>query len=156
MLVFGLFERAHSCSTVPRGRTAKIPPMKQAISTANAPQAIGPYSQAIKTSSDGMVFVSGQIAIDPATGQVVEGGVTEQTERVMQNLSAILEAAGTSLAHVVRATVFLRSMGDFGAMNEVYGKYMTSRGAVAPSRSTVAVAGLPRDVLVEVDVIASA
>jgi 2-iminobutanoate/2-iminopropanoate deaminase len=103
-----------------------------------------------------MVFVSGQIAIDPATGQVIEGGVPEQTERVMKNLSGVLAAAGTSLANVVRATVFLRSMSDFAAMNEVYGRYMTAGGAKPPSRSTVAVAGLPRDVLVEIDVIATA
>lgn len=131
--------------------------MKQAIATDNAPKAIGPYSQAIKGNCcDGLVFVSGQIAIDPASGQVIAGGVAEQTERVMKNLSAILEAAGTSLAHVVRATVFLKSMADFGAMNEIYGRYMTQNDAAPPSRSTVAVAGLPRDVLVEVDVIASA
>ena len=127
--------------------------MKQVVATKSAPQAIGPYSQAIK--ANGFVFVSGQIAIDPATAQVIEGGVAEQTERVMKNLSAVLEAAGTSLANVVRATVFLRSMSDFATMNEVYGRYMTAQGANPPSRSTVAVAGLPKDVLVEIDVIAT-
>jgi len=128
--------------------------MKQVIATKQAPQAIGPYSQAIK--ANGFVFVSGQIPIDPATAQVIEGGVAEQTERVMKNLAAILESAGTSLANVVRATVFLRSMSDFAAMNEVYGRHMTANGANPPARSTVAVVGLPRDVLIEVDVIATA
>ncbi len=127
--------------------------MKQAIATDRAPQAIGPYSQAIK--ANGFIFVSGQIPIDPATGQVIEGGIPQQTERVMKNLAAILAEAGTSLANVVRATVFLQSMSDFAAMNEVYGRHMTANGTVPPARSTVAVAGLPKDVLVEVDVIAT-
>lgn len=128
--------------------------MKKAIATDHAPKAIGPYSQAIN--ANGFIFASGQIALDPASGQVIPGGVSEQTERVMQNIAAILTAAGTSLANVVRATVFLKSMSDFADMNEVYGKHMTANGAVPPSRSTVAVAGLPKDVLVEIDVIATA
>lgn len=123
--------------------------MRQVISTPDAPQAIGPYSQAI--SANGFVFVSGQIAIDPANGNIVAGGVAEQTERVMTNLKNILAAAGTSLDKVVKATVFLKNMSDFAAMNEVYGKFFTS---APPARATVEVARLPKDVLVEIDVIA--
>ena len=125
--------------------------MKQAISTKEGPQAIGPYSQAIK--ANGFIFVSGQVAIDPATQQVVSGDVAAQTERVMKNLSGILKAAGTGLENVVRSTVFLKNMGDFAAMNEVYGRHVTS---TPPARSTVEVARLPKDVLVEIDVIALA
>ena len=123
--------------------------MREIISTKDAPQAIGPYSQAIKAS--GFIFTSGQIAIDPATQQVVTGDVATQTERVLRNLSEILEAAGSGLGKVVRSTVFLKNMNDFAAMNQVYGKYFTS---APPARSTVEVARLPRDVLVEIDVIA--
>jgi 2-iminobutanoate/2-iminopropanoate deaminase len=125
--------------------------MREVISTHNAPQAIGPYSQAIK--ANGFVFVSGQIAIDPATQQLLTGDVTAQTDRVLRNVSGILEAAGTDLGKVVRSTVFLKNMGDFAAMNVVYGKYFTSS---PPARSTVEVARLPREVLVEIDVIALA
>jgi 2-iminobutanoate/2-iminopropanoate deaminase len=125
--------------------------MREVISTKNAPQAIGPYSQAIK--ANGFIFVSGQVAFDPATQQIIAGDVAAQTQRVLLNLSAILEAAGTELGKVVRSTVFLKSMNDFGAMNEVYGKYFSS---AAPARSTVEVARLPKDVLVEIDVIALA
>ncbi|PYX93065.1 MAG: reactive intermediate/imine deaminase [Acidobacteria bacterium] len=125
--------------------------MKQAISTKDGPQAIGPYSQAIK--ANGFIFVSGQVAIDPATQQVVSGDVAAQTERVMKNLSGILKAAGSGLENVVRSTVFLKNMGDFAAMNEVYGRHFTS---TPPARSTVEVARLPKDVLVEIDVIALA
>jgi 2-iminobutanoate/2-iminopropanoate deaminase len=125
--------------------------MRQVIATDNAPKAIGPYSQAIN--ANGLVFVSGQIAFDPATQQIIEGDVAAQTERVLQNLSAILAAAGSSLAQVVKTTVFLKYMDNFGAMNEVYARYF---GDAPPARSTVAVAGLPRDVLVEIDVIALA
>ncbi|MGH9516232.1 MAG: RidA family protein [Terriglobales bacterium] len=125
--------------------------MRNVISTPDAPKAIGPYSQAIK--ANGFVFVSGQIAIDPATQQVIAGEVAAQTERVIKNLSAILKAAGTSLENVVRSTVFLKNMGDFTAMNEIYGKHFTS---THPARSTVEVARLPKDVLVEIDVIALA
>ena len=123
--------------------------MRDVVSTKNAPQAIGPYSQAIR--ADGLVFVSGQIAIDPATGTVISGDVAAQTERVLKNLEAILKAAGTGLDKVVRSTVFLKSMNDFAAMNEVYGR---SWSADPPARSTVEVARLPKDVLVEIDVIA--
>jgi 2-iminobutanoate/2-iminopropanoate deaminase len=125
--------------------------MRDVISTNDAPKAIGPYSQAIR--GNGFVFVSGQVAIDPATQQVIEGDVAAQTERVLKNLTAILQAAGTSLEKVVRSTVFLKNMGDFTAMNEVYGKFFTS---APPARSTVEVARLPKDVLVEIDVIALA
>lgn len=123
--------------------------MRTPISTPDAPKAIGPYSQAIK--ANGFVFVSGQVAFDPATQQIIAGDVAAQTDRVLKNLSAILKAAGTGLENVVRSTVFLKNMNDFAAMNEVYGKYFT---AAPPARSTVEVARLPRDVLVEIDVIA--
>jgi 2-iminobutanoate/2-iminopropanoate deaminase len=123
--------------------------MREVISTPEAPQAIGPYSQAIR--ANGLVFVSGQVAIDPATQQVIEGDVAAQTERVMKNLAAILKAAGSGLEHVVRSTAFLKNMGDFAAMNAVYGKYFSS---APPARSTVEVSRLPKDVLVEIDVIA--
>ena len=123
--------------------------MREVVSTKDAPQAIGPYSQAIK--ANGFVFTSGQIAIDPATQQVVAGDVAAQTDRVLRNLSEILEAAGSGLGKVVRCTVFLKSMDDFASMNQVYGKYFSS---APPARSTVEVARLPKDVLVEIDVIA--
>jgi len=125
--------------------------MRQVVATDNAPKAIGPYSQAIK--ANGFVFVSGQIAFDPATQQIIDGDVAAQTDRVLQNLSAILTAAGSSVAQVVKTSVFLKYMADFGAMNEVYARYF---GDAPPARSTVAAAGLPRDVLVEIDVIALA
>jgi 2-iminobutanoate/2-iminopropanoate deaminase len=123
--------------------------MREVVSTPDAPQAIGPYSQAIR--ANGLVFVSGQVAIDPATQQVIEGDVAAQTRRVMKNLAAILKAAGSGVENVVRSTVFLKSMGDFAAMNAVYGKYFSS---APPARSTVEVSRLPKDVLVEIDVIA--
>jgi len=123
--------------------------MREVISTPDAPKAIGPYSQAIR--ANGLVFISGQVAIDPATQQVVEGDVTVQTERVMKNLAAILSAAGSSVEQVLRCTVFLKTMNDFAAMNAVYGKYFSSG---PPARSTVEVSRLPKDVLVEIDVIA--
>jgi 2-iminobutanoate/2-iminopropanoate deaminase len=125
--------------------------MREVIATSEAPAAIGPYSQAIRAA--GLIFTSGQIAIDPATSQVVAGDVRAQTERVLQNVAAILAASGSSLGKVVRCTVFLKNMGDFAAMNEVYGKYFKE---APPSRSTVEVARLPKDVLVEVDAIAVA
>jgi len=125
--------------------------MREIISTKDAPQAIGPYSQAIK--ANGFVFVSGQVAIDPATQLVIEGDVAVQTDRVLRNLSEILEASGSGLGKVVRSTVFLKNMNDFAAMNGVYGKYFSSS---PPARSTVEVARLPKDVLVEIDVIALA
>jgi len=123
--------------------------MREIISTQDAPQAIGPYSQAIKV--NGFIFTSGQIAIDPATQQVLAGDVAAQTDRVLRNLSAVLEAAGSGLAKVVRSTVFLKSMNDFAAMNAVYGKYFSTE---PPARSTVEVSRLPKDALVEIDVIA--
>lgn len=123
--------------------------MRDIISTKQAPQAIGPYSQAIK--ANGFVFVSGQVAIDPTTQQVIEGDVSAQTDRVLRNVSKILEAAGTSLEKVVRSTVFLKNMADFPAMNTVYGRFFN---AAPPARSTVEVSRLPKDVLVEIDVIA--
>src|SRR5438552_5552797 len=123
--------------------------MRDVIATKEGPQAIGPYSQAIK--ANGFVFVSGQVAIDPATQQVITGDIVAQTDRVLKNLTAILKAAGTGLDNVVRSTVFLKNMTDFAAMNEVYGKYFAT---APPARSTVEAARLPKDVLVEIDVIA--
>lgn len=123
--------------------------MRDVISTADAPKAIGPYSQAIR--ANGIVFVSGQVAIDPATQQAIEGDVATQTERVIKNLAAILKASGSGLDRVVKSTVFLKNMGDFAAMNEIYGKHFTG---APPARSTVEAARLPKDVLVEIDVIA--
>jgi 2-iminobutanoate/2-iminopropanoate deaminase len=123
--------------------------MRDVVSTKDAPQAIGPYSQAIKAGA--FVFVSGQIAIDPAAGQVIQGDVSAQTERVMKNLEAILRAAGSSLAQVVKSTVYLKNMSEFAAMNEVYGRFFKS---APPARATVEVSRLPKDVLVEIDVIA--
>lgn len=123
--------------------------MKQIIATDKAPQAIGPYSQAIRAA--GLIFASGQIPIDPATGEFVSGGISEQTEQVLKNLSAVLEAAGTKIDHVLKTTVFLADMNDFAAMNEVYGKYFTSD---PPARATVEAARLPRDARVEIEAIA--
>ena len=125
--------------------------VKERIQTDNAPQAIGPYSQAVK--ANGFVFASGQIPLDPAAMQIVEGGIREQTERVMRNLAAVLEAAGSSLDRVVKTTVYLADMNEFAAMNEVYGSFFTE---VPPARSTVEVKRLPRDVRVEIDVMALA
>ena len=127
------------------------PEMKQIVSTEQAPKAIGPYSQAVKW--NGMVFLSGQIPLDPATGQLVEGDVAAQTERVLENIRAVLAAAGSSLERVLKTTVFLKNMGDFPKMNEVYARYFPSE---APARSTVEAARLPRDVQVEIDCIAIA
>ncbi|MBQ3603978.1 MAG: RidA family protein [Clostridia bacterium] len=118
------------------------------ISTPNAPAAIGPYSQAMVTGN--LLFTSGQIAIDPATGNVVEGGIAEQTEQIMKNLGEVLKAAGASFDNVVKTTCFLAEIADFAAFNEVYGKYFTSK----PARSCVAVKDLPKGVLAEVEVIA--
>ncbi len=125
--------------------------MREVISTDKGPKAIGPYSQAIK--ANGFIFVSGQTAFDPATGQVLEGGAAEQTERIMQNLKAIVEAAGSSLDRAVRLGVFLKDMNDFTAMNEVYARYFPAN---PPARTTVEVARLPRDFKVEIDLIALA
>lgn len=125
--------------------------MKEVISTEKGPKAIGPYSQAIK--AGGFVFISGQVAFDPATSQIMEGDVARQTARVLDNLKAIAEAAGTSLDKAVKATVYLKDMGEFAAMNEVYAKYFAAN---PPARATVEVARLPRDVRVEIDLIALA
>jgi 2-iminobutanoate/2-iminopropanoate deaminase len=122
----------------------------QVVSTAGAPKAIGPYSQGIV--ANGLVFTAGQIALDPATGEVVAGGVAEQTARVLENLGAILSAAGSGLDRVVKTTVFLADMADFGAMNEVYARAF---GDHKPARSTVAAAGLPRGVRVEIEAVAA-
>ena len=125
---------------------------KTAISTPQAPAAIGPYSQGIRTGS--LIFTAGQIAIDPATQQVVAGGITEQTKRVLENLRAILEEAGSSLSQVVKATVFLKDFNDFAAMNAVYGTFLAPDGVVAPARTTIEAARLPKDVLVEIELVA--
>jgi 2-iminobutanoate/2-iminopropanoate deaminase len=123
--------------------------MKDIVLTDRGPKPIGPYSQAVK--SNGFVFVSGQVALDPKTGEFVGTDVRTQTERVMENLKGILEAAGASFNHVVKTTVYLKDMNDFSAMNEVYAKYFT---AAPPARSTVQAARLPKDALVEIDVVA--
>lgn len=125
--------------------------MRYAIDTTDAPKAIGPYSQAIK--AGGFVFISGQIPIDPATQQVIEGDIAEQTERVLESLSNILEAAGSDMENAVKTTVFLKSMNDFTAMNEVYARFFKHD---PPARATVEVSRLPKDVLVEIDLIATA
>jgi len=124
--------------------------VRQAVSTPSAPKAIGPYSQAIRAGS--LLFVSGQVPIDPATGQIVNGDIAAQTHRVFQNIGEILKAGGASFDHVVRTTVFLEDMNDFAAMNEAYATYFT---APAPARATVQVSRLPKDARVEIDVIAA-
>ena len=123
--------------------------MREIVSTDKAPAAIGPYSQAIKTG--GMIFCSGQIPIDPVTGEFVSNDIAEQTEQVLKNLSAVLEAGGTNLGNVVKTTVFLSDMSDFAAMNEVYGRYFSEN---KPARATVQAARLPRDAKVEIECIA--
>jgi 2-iminobutanoate/2-iminopropanoate deaminase len=125
--------------------------VREIIKTESAPAAIGPYSQAVR--AGGFVFASGQISLDPTTGEFVSGGVAEQTEQVMRNLVAVLEAAGTNLESVVKTTVFLADMNDFAAMNEVYGRYFKEH---PPARATVQAARLPRDARVEIEVIALA
>jgi len=124
--------------------------MKQVILTDRGPKPIGPYSQAVR--SNGFLFVSGQVALDPKSGEFVGTDIRQQTERVLDNLKAILEAAGVSLHHVVKTTVFLKDMNDFTAMNETYARFFT---AAPPARSTVQAARLPKDALVEIDVIAA-
>jgi 2-iminobutanoate/2-iminopropanoate deaminase len=119
------------------------------VATAGAPKAIGPYSQGVR--ANGLLFTAGQVALDPATGELVPGGIAEQTTRAMENLRAVLTAAGTDFSQVVKTTVFLVDMADFTAMNEVYGRAF---GTHRPARSTVAVAGLPRGARVEIEVIA--
>ena len=123
--------------------------MKTIVATDSAPKAIGPYSQAVIYG--GLAYLSGQIPLDPASGQVVAGGIAEQTERVLENLKAVLEACGSSLGQVLKTTVFIQDMREFAAMNEVYGRYFPQN---APARATVEVARLPRDVRVEIDCIA--
>lgn len=123
--------------------------MKKIIATKNAPGAIGPYSQAVEV--NGMLFISGQIPINPATGNIVEGGINEQTEQVMKNLKAILTEAGCTFANVVKSTCLLSDMANFGAMNTVYGKYFTEN---PPARAAFAVKTLPKEVLVEIEMIA--
>jgi 2-iminobutanoate/2-iminopropanoate deaminase len=123
--------------------------MIEPVATNRGPKAIGPYSQAIR--ANGFVFLSGQIAIDPKTQQIVEGGVAMQTERVLENLKGIVEAAGSSMQHVVKTTVYLVDMNEFAEMNEIYARYFTSH---PPARSTVQVSRLPRNVRVEIDLVA--
>jgi 2-iminobutanoate/2-iminopropanoate deaminase len=125
---------------------------KQVIATTGAPAAIGPYVQAVRAGN--LLFTAGQIALDPATLQIVEGGIEAQSKRVLENLKAILEAAGSSLDRVVKTTVYLQSMNDFAAMNAVYAAYLAGDGAVPPARTTVEVARLPKDALVEIEVVA--
>jgi 2-iminobutanoate/2-iminopropanoate deaminase len=125
---------------------------KSAVATANAPAAIGPYSQAVQIGD--FIYTSGQVPLDPSSGQMVEGGIREQTVRVFENVKAVLAAAKCDLRNVVKATVYLKNMSDFAAMNEIYATYLAQDGWVPPARSTVEVARLPKDALVEIDVIA--
>ena len=125
---------------------------KQPIAAKNAPAVIGPYSPAIAI--DGFIYTSGQVGFDPVSGQLIDGGIEAQTERVMMNLEAVLAAAGVGLADVIKTTVFLKDMNDFAAMNGVYARYLSPEGVVPPARSTVEVARLPRDAKVEIEVIA--
>jgi len=127
--------------------------MNQALSSPSAPKAIGPYSQAIRTGQ--LLFLSGQIPLDPATGQMIDGDIAAQTRRVMENLSAVLSAAGLSCASIVRTTIFLADMNDFAKVNEVYASYFPASGGPPPARATVQVAQLPRGARVEIDAIAS-
>ena len=126
---------------------------KSQISSPSAPAAIGPYSQAIRIGNT--VYTSGQIPLDPQTGAFVSGGIVEQTTQVLENLKAVLAQAGLSLSQVVKTTVFLKDLGDFTAMNEVYARYLATPGTVPPARSTVQVAALPKDALVEIELIAN-
>jgi 2-iminobutanoate/2-iminopropanoate deaminase len=125
--------------------------IRESVQTDNAPKAIGPYQQAIK--ANGFIYTAGQIPIDPKTANLVEGDISAQTRQVLENLKAVLEAGGSALDRVVKATVFLKNMADFAAMNEVYDQYL---GSAKPARSTVAVAELPRGALVEIDLVALA
>jgi 2-iminobutanoate/2-iminopropanoate deaminase len=134
------------------GKLEFTPVSKTAISTPGAPAAIGPYSQGIRVGN--LVFTAGQVALDPVHQTVLAGGISEQTARVMENLKAILEAAGTSLAKAVKATVFLKDFNDFAAMNAVYATYLAPEGVTPPARTTVEVSRLPKDVLVEIDLVA--
>jgi 2-iminobutanoate/2-iminopropanoate deaminase len=125
---------------------------KEVISTPGAPAAIGPYVQAVRVGN--LLFTAGQIPLDPVSGQVVSGGIAGQTTRVLENLKAILEAAGSSLSQAVKATVFLKDFNDFAAMNAVYGAYLGGEGMTPPARTTVEVSRLPKDVLVEIELVA--
>ena len=125
---------------------------KTAISTKDAPAAIGPYSQAVRVGDT--LFTSGQVALDPHTGNLVPGSIVEQTTRVLENLKAVLSAAGIDMVHVVKTTVFLKDMKDFASMNEIYARYFAPEGVIPPARSTVQVAALPKDALVEIECIA--
>ncbi len=129
-------------------------PVKNIVSTTSAPAAIGPYSQAIRVGD--VVYTSGQVALDPASGNLIEGGVVEQTERVCENLRAVLNETDLNLTHVIKTTVFLQNLGDFAAMNEVYARYFAPDTTVPPARSTVQVAALPKGALVEIECIAIA
>jgi 2-iminobutanoate/2-iminopropanoate deaminase len=127
---------------------------KTVVSTTSAPAAIGPYSQGIHAGN--LIFTAGQAALDPATGQLVSGGITEQTVRTLENLKAVLEAAGSGLAKTVKATVYLKDMADFAAMNAVYAAYLAPQGVTPPARTTIEAARLPKDALVEIELIAEA
>jgi len=127
--------------------------MREAISSPGAPKAIGPYSQAIRAGQ--LLFLSGQVPLDPGTGQIIEGDIAAQTRRVMENLGAVLNAAGLSFADLVRTTIFLVDMNDFAAVNEAYGSYFPASAGAAPARATVQVARLPKDARVEIDAVAS-
>jgi 2-iminobutanoate/2-iminopropanoate deaminase len=124
--------------------------MKEVVHTDRGPKPIGPYSQAVKAS--GFIYLSGQVALDPKTGDLIGGDIRQQTERTLENIKGVLEAAGTNLHHVVKTTVFLKDLNDFAAMNEVYARYFS---AAPPARSTVQVARLPKDALLEIEVIAA-
>jgi len=148
------FRRRQSLRILVAGRNlpnANLVRMKEQVRTQGAPQAIGPYSQAVKCG--GFLFASGQVALDPS-GNMTKGGIAEQTEQVLKNISAVLSAAGTTLDKVVKSTVFLKDMNDFARMNEVYARYLSGDGKIPPARSTVEVARLPKDSLVEIEVIA--
>jgi len=127
---------------------------KTVVSTSSAPKAVGPYSQGIRCGN--LIFTAGQAALDPTTQQLIAGGVTEQTRRTLENLKAVLEAAGTTLDRVVKANVYLKDMNDFAAMNAVYAEYLAPQGAVPPARTTIEAARLPKDALVEIELIAEA
>ena len=124
--------------------------MREIVTSDRGPKPIGPYSQAVK--ANGFIFLSGQVGLDPKTGEMIPGDIRQQTERTLENIKGILEGSGSNLHHVVKATVFLKDMNDFSAMNEVYGRYFTT---MPPARSTVQVARLPKDALVEIEVVAT-
>jgi 2-iminobutanoate/2-iminopropanoate deaminase len=126
---------------------------KQLVFTNEAPAAIGPYSQAIRTGN--ILFTAGQIGLDPATGQMVHGGIREQTTRVLENLKAILEAAGSGLEKTIKATVYLKNFDDFAAMNAIYGEYLAPEGVAPPARTTIEAARLPKDALIEIELVAT-